>query len=85
MPTVAPEKRVFCLKLSESLDVLSIFTIKLRTSSQVDVSVICSWTFIRTDFSWIVLSRHIMSTSSEVIEKPSHSLNSCMIVCVVAD
>ena len=40
--TVAPLKRFFCLNVSESWDVLSIFTIKLCTSSHVDVYVIFS-------------------------------------------
>ena len=80
-PAAAPEWQILvCLKLSEILDVLSIFTIQLQTCSQVVVSVICSCTFIKTLFSWMVFSRHIINTSSGVIANLSQPLNSWMIV-----
>ena len=51
-PAAAPEWQILvCLNLSEILNVLSIFTIMLWTCSHVEVSVICSCTLMRTDFS----------------------------------
>ena len=56
-----------------------------HSGSQVVVSVICSWTLMRTLFSWIVFSRQMINTSSGLIVKPSQPLNNSMIICVVAD
>ena len=70
--TVAPLYQFFSLYASNRRDALSIFIIMLRTSSQVDLSVICSCTLMSIVFSWIVLSRHMIGCYVEATALAEH-------------